>query len=89
MSDVDLGIRLVGDDVLAPCLDGIDRPYLSLDAAASTAAPPSVAARVADVLPRYSSVHRGAGWKSQLSTVAYEEARAAAEAFAGRRAATT
>ena len=38
MSDVDLGIRLVGDDVLAPCLDGIDRPYLSLDAAASTAA---------------------------------------------------
>ena len=51
MSDVDLGIRLVGDDVLAPCLDGIDRPYLSLDAAASTAAMPSVAARVADVLP--------------------------------------
>ncbi|MFL6204428.1 MAG: aminotransferase class V-fold PLP-dependent enzyme [Acidimicrobiales bacterium] len=85
MSDDDLGIRLVGDDALAPCLDGIDRRYLSLDAAASTAAMPSVAARVAEVLPRYSSVHRGAGWKSQLSTMAYEEARAAAEAFAGRR----
>jgi selenocysteine lyase/cysteine desulfurase len=84
MNDADLGIRLIGDDVLAPCLDGTDRPYLSLDAAASTAAMPSVAARVAEVLPRYSSVHRGAGWKSQLSTVAYEEARAAAEGFAGR-----
>jgi selenocysteine lyase/cysteine desulfurase len=81
---VDLGVRLVGDDVLVPCLDGVERPYLSLDAAASTAATPSVATRVTEVLPLYSSVHRGAGWKSQVSTVAYEDARTAAEAFAGR-----
>ena len=90
MSDLDLGIRLVGDDVLAPCLDGIDRPYLSLDAAASTAALPAVAARVTEVLPRYSSVHRGAGWKSQLSTAAYEEARGRRRGLRrSRRAATT
>ena len=36
-------------------------------------------------LPSYSSVHRGAGWKSQVATAEYEEARAAAVTFAGRR----
>jgi selenocysteine lyase/cysteine desulfurase len=80
----DLGVRLVGDDLVVPCLDGEQRTYLSLDAAASTAALPAVAERVNDFLPWYSSVHRGAGWKSQLATAEYEEARAAALAFAGR-----
>ena len=79
-----LGVRLVGDDLQAPCIDGRQRTYLSLDAAASTSALPAVAQRVADFLPRYSSVHRGAGWKSQLATAEYEEARAAALAFAGK-----
>ena len=76
MSDDDLGIRLVGDDVLAPCVDGIDRPV-------PVARRGGVHRRAArrsrhgspTFLPRYSSVHRGAGWKSQLATVAYEEAR--------------
>lgn len=80
----DLGIRLVGDDLVVPCVDGEQRPYLSLDAAASTAALPGVADRVNAFLPWYSSVHRGAGWKSQLATAEYEEARAATLAFAGR-----
>jgi selenocysteine lyase/cysteine desulfurase len=79
-----LGVRLVGDDLPAPCIDGIERTYLSLDAAASTSALPAVAERVAQFLPRYSSVHRGAGWKSQLATADYEAARAAALAFAGK-----
>lgn len=79
-----LGIRLVGDELAVPCIDGVERPYLSLDAAASTGALPAVADRVAGFLPWYSSVHRGAGWKSQLATTAYEAARAAVEAFAGR-----
>src|SRR5688572_28287738 len=77
-------IRLVGDGVTVPCVDGTERPYLSLDAAASTAAFPAVAERVSAFLPWYSSVHRGAGWKSQLATAEYEDARAAALAFAGR-----
>ena len=80
----DLGISLVGDDVVVPCIDGTERRYLSFDAAASTAALPAVAQRVTDFLPWYSSVHRGAGWKSQMATAAYEDARAAAIAFAGR-----
>ena len=36
-------VPLVGDDLPVPCVDGADRPYLSLDAAASTAALPAVA----------------------------------------------
>jgi selenocysteine lyase/cysteine desulfurase len=80
----DLGVRLLGDDLVVPCIDGSQRRYVSLDAAASTGALPAVAARVQEMLPWYSSVHRGAGWKSQLATAAYEEARFAALAFAGR-----
>jgi selenocysteine lyase/cysteine desulfurase len=79
-----LGVRLVGDDLLVPCVDGIERRYVSLDAGASTGALPGVADRVQEFLPWYSSVHRGAGWKSQLATARYEEARAAVLAFAGR-----
>ena len=78
------GIALVGEDIEVPCVDGVARRYLSLDAAASTAALPAVAARVEAFLPWYSSVHRGAGWKSQQATTEYEEARAAMIAFAGR-----
>jgi selenocysteine lyase/cysteine desulfurase len=69
---------------MVPCVDGQDRPYLNLDAAASTSALPVVARAVEDFLPCYSSVHRGAGHKSQQSTRAYEAARAAALGFAGR-----
>lgn len=80
----DLGVRLVGEELLVPCLDGEDRPYLSLDAGASTGALAAVAERVNEFLPWYSSVHRGAGWKSQYATAAYEQAREASVAFAGR-----
>ena len=77
-------VALVGDGVTVPCITAETRPYVNLDAAASTAALPAVAARVNDFLPWYSSVHRGTGYKSRLSTDEYEEARAAALAFAGR-----
>jgi selenocysteine lyase/cysteine desulfurase len=71
------------------CIDGRDRRYLNLDAAASTSAFPVVARAVEDFLPCYASVHRGAGQKSQLSTRAYEAARAAALGFAGRSPASS
>src|SRR5947208_370435 len=82
--DESLSIRLVGDDSEVPCVDGRKRRYVGLDAAASTGALPSVADRVLDFVPWYSSVHRGAGLKSQLATTAYEEAREAALQFGGR-----
>ena len=80
-----LPIGLIGDEVLVPCGDGGDRRYVNLDAAASTNALPAVARRVAEFLPWYSSVHRGAGYKSRRATQCYEEARVAALDFAGRR----
>src|SRR5437763_16251292 len=75
---------LVGDGLPVPCVDGRDRPYLNLDSAASASALPAVARRVEEFLPWYSSVHRGAGYKSRRATNAYEEARLAALRFAGR-----
>jgi selenocysteine lyase/cysteine desulfurase len=77
-------VPLVGDGIPVGCADGTERPYLSLDTAASTAALGPVLVRVTEFTPWYSSVHRGAGHKSQVATSAYEDARAAALAFAGR-----
>ena len=76
--------RLVGAGLAVPCLDGTDRPYRDLDCAASTPALQVVADRVAEFLPWYSSVHRGAGYKSRLATAGYEAARDSAHDFAGR-----
>jgi len=76
---------LAGDDVEVPCVDGRARRYVNLDSAASTAAFPAVVAAVEQLLPFYSSIHRGAGYKSRRSTAAYEAARAAVLAFAGGR----
>jgi selenocysteine lyase/cysteine desulfurase len=75
---------LVGTGLLVPCLDGTDRPAIELDQAASTQALPEAAARVAEFLPWYSSVHRGAGYRSRHATAAYELARRAVLSFAGR-----
>ena len=75
---------LVGTGQMVPCLDGIDRPAIELDQAASTQAHPDAAARVQEFLPWYSSVHRGAGYRSRHATAAYEEARKAVLAFARR-----
>ncbi len=77
-------VPLVGDGERVPCVDGEQRPYLSCDAAASTPAFGHVLERVEAFMPWYSSIHRGAGYKSQRATEAYEEARAATLRFAGR-----
>ncbi len=45
---------------------------------------PAVATRVHDFVPWYSSVHRGAGYKSRTATDAYERARAAIVRFSRR-----
>ncbi len=84
VSSTELPLALVGDECVVPCVDGVTRRYIGLDASASTAALPSVVQRVTEFLPWYSSVHRGAGYKSQLATAQYEGARDAALSFAGR-----
>jgi selenocysteine lyase/cysteine desulfurase len=80
-----LPVSLIGDDCEVPCVDGTNRRYLNLDAAASTSALGAVAARVHEFVPWYSSVHRGAGYKSREATNAYERARVAMSRFARRR----
>ncbi len=57
--------------------------YINLDNAASTPALKAVQKAVDDFLVYYSSVHRGTGFKSQLSTHAYERAREITLRFVG------
>ena len=73
----------VGLDVQTPTLDSGKLRYINFDNAAST--PPLQAAldAVNDFSAYYSSVHRGTGFKSQLSTHAYEQARQITLRFVG------
>ena len=73
----------VGLDVQIPLLSGSHRRYVNLDNAASTPALKAVQQAVDDFLVFYSSVHRGTGFKSQLSTHAYEQARKVVLNFLG------
>lgn len=78
-------VRLVGAAVEVPLVTGGARRYVNLDYAASTPCLSSVRDAVEALLPWYSSVHRGAGFKSQLTTAAYEGARDAVGSFLGAR----
>jgi selenocysteine lyase/cysteine desulfurase len=73
----------VGTEIKVPLLNGGETRYINFDNAAST--PPLLAVQQAvnDFLPYYSSVHRGTGFKSQLSTHLYEEARRITLKFLG------
>lgn len=77
--------RLCGADLEVPLADGTTRRYRNLDCAASTPALEAVVTAVNEVLPWYSSVHRGAGHLSQVSTRLYEAARQAVGRFVGAR----
>jgi cysteine desulfurase/selenocysteine lyase len=72
-----------GVEEKVPLLDGSQRTYINFDNAASTPAFKNVQDAVNDFLPYYSSVHRGTGFKSQLSTHAYELAREEVLRFLG------
>src|SRR5687768_7519810 len=77
--------RMVGADTTVECIDGRPRRYTDLDNAASAPALEPVWRAVEAFVPMYSSVHRGSGFKSQVATAAYEEARAAVGRFVGAR----
>jgi selenocysteine lyase/cysteine desulfurase len=76
---------VVGADLRVPLADGRSVPYANLDYAASAPCLEAVRAAVAEALPAYSSVHRGAGYASRLTTERYERARHTVRAFAGAR----
>lgn len=76
----DLLLRLrtqsIGVDALVPILGGREVPYINFDNAASTPTFRPIADKVDEFLTWYSNVHRGTGFKSQLSSWVFEEARA-------------
>lgn len=78
--------EIVGADARVPLLSGASARPINLDHAASTPALRAVQATVNQFLEWYSSVHRGAGFASQISTQVYEEARAIVGEFVGARA---
>ena len=75
--------QLVGADIEVPCADGRMRRYINLDYAASTPVMAAVWEAVEAFVPFYSSVHRGTGAKSRISTDAYEKARGSVARFVG------
>jgi selenocysteine lyase/cysteine desulfurase len=79
-------LPVVGADTRVPLVPGGSARYVDLDSAASAPALQSVADRVTEALPLYSSVHRGAGYLSQVSTALYESARTTVAGFVGARA---
>jgi cysteine desulfurase / selenocysteine lyase len=78
----------VGLETPVPLLDGSSRIYVNLDNAASTPCLTSVKTAIDGFLPYYSSVHRGTGFKSQVSTRAYDQARLDVLRFVGAKANT-
>ncbi|PRY13074.1 aminotransferase class V-fold PLP-dependent enzyme [Kineococcus rhizosphaerae] len=79
-------LPVVGADTVVPLATGGTATYANLDNAASAPALSAVAARVAQVLPHYASVHRGAGYLSRVSTALFEQAREQVGRFLGARA---
>jgi selenocysteine lyase/cysteine desulfurase len=75
--------EIIGIDKKVPLLDGSARRYVFLDNAASTPTLRGVQQKVDEFLGWYSSVHRGTGFKSILSTEAYEQARDITAHFVG------
>ncbi|MGX1157442.1 aminotransferase class V-fold PLP-dependent enzyme [Streptomyces albogriseolus] len=68
-------LPVLGRDVAVPLVTGSEVAYAALDHAASAPALQRVWDDVAAYAPYYGSVHRGAGYLSQLSTDLFENAR--------------
>ncbi len=68
--------QLIGVDAKVPILGGRMVTYVNFDNAASTPTFRPIADKVDQFLTWYSNVHRGTGFKSQLSSWVFEEARA-------------
>ncbi|MGW5199599.1 aminotransferase class V-fold PLP-dependent enzyme [Streptomyces spiralis] len=78
-------LPVLGRDVTVPLVTGGEVTYAALDYAASAPALQRVWDDVAAYAPYYGSVHRGAGYLSQLSTDLFENARRTVAEFLGCR----
>ncbi len=80
--------HIVGIGTEVPLLDGSRRLHVNFDNAASTPALRPVYEKVNEFMCWYSSVGRGAGFKSQIATEAYELAHDLVGCFVGANLAT-
>ncbi|MGW1794254.1 aminotransferase class V-fold PLP-dependent enzyme [Streptomyces tubercidicus] len=78
-------LPVLGRDVRVPLVTGGEVDYAALDYAASAPALQRVWDDVAAYAPYYGSVHRGAGYLSQLSTDLFENSRRTVAEFLGCR----
>ncbi|GAB3466093.1 aminotransferase class V-fold PLP-dependent enzyme [Actinophytocola sediminis] len=76
---------VAGAQLTVPLVDGRAVPYANLDHAASAPCLLAVRDAVDELLPWYASVHRGAGFASQVSTRVYEQAREVVRSFVRAR----
>ncbi|CAN7415505.1 aminotransferase class V-fold PLP-dependent enzyme [Arthrobacter sp. LjRoot78] len=76
---------VTGAEIQAPLIQGGHVRYANLDYGASAPALSVVSAYLNEILPYYASVHRGAGYASQISTSVYENARNIVRGFVGGR----
>ncbi|NLJ85054.1 MAG: aminotransferase class V-fold PLP-dependent enzyme [Firmicutes bacterium] len=67
--------QVVGIHQKVPVYKGKRRRYINFDNAASTPTLQPVMDKIVDFLPWYAGVHRSTGYKSLVSTAAYEAAR--------------
>jgi cysteine desulfurase / selenocysteine lyase len=75
--------QIVGIDTCVPLLNGATCTYVNFDNGASTPALRPALDKVNELMTHYSSIHRGAGFKSLVSTRAYETARQVTAEFVG------
>lgn len=73
--------EIVGVDEKLPLLNGEKRTYINFDNAASTPSLKRVLNKINEFMRFYSSIHRGTGFKSRLSSEMYEVAREKAGEF--------
>jgi selenocysteine lyase/cysteine desulfurase len=76
-------------DLRVPLVTGGDIGYANLDHAASAPCLDTVRRAVDEFLPWYASVHRGAGFASQVSTKLYERTRGILRRFVDARSTDT
>lgn len=85
-SDVDVEVPgVVGSGLRVPLITGGTAEYANLDHGASAPCLTAVRDAVDALLPWYASVHRGAGFASQVCTRVYESARDVLRRFVGAR----
>lgn len=80
-------LPVLGTGIQVPLAAGGEVEYAALDYAASAPALSRVWEDVSAYAPYYGSVHRGAGYLSQLSTDLFEQSRTAVAEFLGCRSA--